>query len=204
MKMTRTTKPLHKAASSIQKAVPATPAVVSPMPRTANGDKRKLTLQADKQKRKRTKATASCIEGSITQVSSASTPIVSAPNPALKPSLPPPNQASISMSPAHSVISNIAIRSATNLSHLRSPHPSPAASKLIPSSLPRIPSSLSVSSKQRYGSRSVLAPGDLRVTAVLETMRRLMEKQLLSQTPFPTEAEFVLVAYIIPTVADTD
>jgi hypothetical protein len=62
---------------------------------------------------------------------------------------------------------------------------------------------LSVRSK-RYGSRSVLAPGDLRVTAVLETMHRMMEKQLLSERPFPTEAEFMLVAYTMSRVVDTD
>jgi hypothetical protein len=172
------------------------------MPRTANGKKRKSTLQADKQKRKRTKAIASRIEGSTTQIASASTRIVSAPNPALKPSLPLPNQASNSMSPTPTVIS-VGIRSGTNLSQLRSPHPSSSASQFTRLSPPNTPSSLSGSSK-RYGSRSVFAPRDLRVTAVLETMRRMMEKQLLSERPFPTEAEFMLVAYTISRVVDSD
>jgi hypothetical protein len=83
LKMTRTTQPLHEATSSIPKATPATPGVVSPMPRFANSKKRKLTLQADRQKRKQTKATASRIEGSTTQITTASTPIA-----ALQPSLP--------------------------------------------------------------------------------------------------------------------
>ena len=148
------------------------------------------------------KATASRIEGSTTQVISASTPIASVPNPALMPSLPLPNQASNSMSPVPSVIS-VGIRSATNLSRLLSPHPSSSASQFILLSPPNTLSSLSVSSKQ-YGSRSVLAPGDLRVTAVLETIYRMMEKIILNESPFPTEAELMLVAYTIQRVVDTD
>ena len=195
------TRPLHTI-SSISKATMATPGVASPMPQCANGQKRKLTLQAHKQKRKEMKATASCIKGLTTQVISVSTPTVSTPNPALTPSRPPPNQASNSMSLAPSVIS-VGIFSVTNLSHLQSPHPSSSASQFIPSSPPNTPSSLSVSSKQ-YGSRSVLAPGDLRVTAILETIRRMMEKIMLSERPFPTEAELMLVAYTIQRVVDTD
>ena len=145
LKITRTTMPQHKATSSIPKAIPATLGVVSPMPHFANGKKRKLTLQSDRQKQKWTKATSSHIEGSTTQITSASTPIA-----AMQTSLAPPNTASILILPSPSVIS-ISIHSAMNLSHLRGPHPSSSALQLITSSLLNKPSCLSVRSK-RYGS----------------------------------------------------
>jgi hypothetical protein len=63
LKMTQT-RPLHMAVSSIPKTAAATPGVVSLVPRSGNGKKRKLTLQANKQKRRQMKPTASPIEGS--------------------------------------------------------------------------------------------------------------------------------------------
>jgi hypothetical protein len=41
----------------------------------------------------------------------------------------------------------------------------------------------------------MLGPGDLGVTAVLETASRMLEKYLLSKNPFPTESEFLTVMY---------
>ena len=50
-----------------------------------------------------------------------------------------------------------------------------------------------LSVKPRYSSRSILGPGDLKITAVLESTCRMMEKYLLSRNPFPTEAELLAV-----------
>ena len=55
--------------------------------------------------------------------------------------------------------------------------------------------SANIKSKRRYGNRSMLGPGDLGVTAVLETASRMLEKYLLSKNPFPTESEFLTVMY---------
>ena len=53
-------------------------------------------------------------------------------------------------------------------------------------------------SKPRYGNRSMFGPGDLEVTAVLETASRMLEKYLLSKNPFPTESELLTVMYSDP------
>lgn len=58
--------------------------------------------------------------------------------------------------------------------------------------------SANTKSKTRYGNRSVLGPGDLKVTAVLETSSRMLEKYLLSKNPFPTETELLAVMYTDP------
>jgi hypothetical protein len=58
--------------------------------------------------------------------------------------------------------------------------------------------SVNTKSKTRYGNRSVLGPGDLKVTAVLETASRMLEKYLLSKNPFPTETELLAVMYTDP------
>lgn len=47
--------------------------------------------------------------------------------------------------------------------------------------------------KPRYSSRSLLSPGDLKVTAVLETTCRMLERYLLSTNPFPMESELLAV-----------
>lgn len=66
-----------------------------------------------------------------------------------------------------------------------------------PSNQLRVESANSMS-KPRYGSRSMLGPGDLGVTAVLETASRMLEKYLLSKNPFPTESELLMVMYSDP------
>ena len=53
-------------------------------------------------------------------------------------------------------------------------------------------------SMPHYGSRSMLGPGDLGVTALLETMSRMLEKYLLSKNRFLTESELLLVMYSDP------
>ena len=44
----------------------------------------------------------------------------------------------------------------------------------------------------------MLEPGDLGVTAVLETASRMLEKYLLSKNPFPTKSELLMVMYSDP------
>jgi hypothetical protein len=68
LKMTWKTKPLHKAISSVPNTTPATPGVVSPMAHVAKSKKRKLTLQADKQKQQRMKNSTLHIESSTTRI----------------------------------------------------------------------------------------------------------------------------------------
>jgi len=62
--------------------------------------------------------------------------------------------------------------------------------------------------KSRYSSRSILAPGDLKVTAVLEATCRMLERYLLSKNPFPTEPELLAVTFYYPfsvfTIKDSD
>jgi hypothetical protein len=70
-----------------------------------------------------------------------------------------------------------------------------------PLPLPRTPTRppTSTDSKSRYSSRSIFGPGDLNITAVLETTCRMMEKYLLSKNPFPTEPELLaVIVYIYP------
>ena len=113
---------------------------------------------------------------------------------ALPPSNPP------SSSPVAASIVSVGLRSTTNLSHLRSPHPSSSVSQQITSSPQHLgvtktlqtPSSIA-SSGRRYSNRSKLSVGDLRVTAVIETTSLLMEKHLLTDQPFPKDSELKLV-----------
>jgi len=73
--------------------------------------------------------------------------------------------------------------------------PSPNAIPFKITDEPRTPADV----KSRYSSRSILGPGDLKVTAVLETTCRMMEKYLLSKNPFPTDPELLAVTvYIYP------
>ena len=114
---------------------------------------------------------------------------------ALPPSNPP------SSSPVAASIVSVGLRPATNLSHLWSPHPSSSVSQQITSSpqnlrlpqSPQTPSSIA-SSRRRYGNRSKLSVGDLRITAVIETTNLLMEKHLLTDQPFPKDSELKMVA----------
>jgi len=113
--------------------------------------------------------------------------------------LPPPNAPMSSPVPA-SIVS-VGIRSASNLSRIRSPHASSSVSQQMASSplrlevpqTPQTPSSLASGGGGRCGSRSKLAAGDLRVSAVIERTSRLMEKHLLTDQPFPTDPELKLV-----------
>ena len=54
---------------------------------------------------------------------------------------------------------------------------------------------VSTNSKPQYSSRSILGPGDLKVTAALETTCRMMEKYLLCKNPFPTEPALLVVKH---------
>lgn len=112
--------------------------------------------------------------------------------------LPPSNPPSSSPVPA-SIVS-VGLRATTNQRRIQSPHPSSSVSQRVTSSplrlevpqTPRTPQSIA-SNSQRYGNRSKLSAGDLRVTAVLETTSLLMEKHLLTEQPFPTDPELKLV-----------
>jgi hypothetical protein len=140
------------------------------------------------------------VEGSTIRVGSPSIRGTAASDEARQQALPDPNQP-IPSSPAPSIVS-VGIRSMTNLSRIRSPHASSSVSQQIASSPLRLEAfptpqttseSSQLTSSKRYSSRSVLAPRDLRVTAVLETTCRMMEKHLLTDHPFPTEPELILV-----------
>ena len=74
-----------------------------------------------------------------------------------------------------------------------SPSPSPLRIETTEEPQTLAGPSLSTDLKSWYSSRSILAPGDLKVTTVLETTCRLMEKYLLSQNPFPMEPELLVV-----------
>ena len=53
-------------------------------------------------------------------------------------------------------------------------------------------------SKRRYGKRSMLGPGDLKVIALLEVASWMLEKYLLSKNPFPIETELLAIMYTDP------
>ena len=53
-------------------------------------------------------------------------------------------------------------------------------------------------SKPCYGNRSMLGPGDLAVTAMLETASRMLEEYLLSKNPFLMESKLLMVMYSDP------
>ena len=58
--------------------------------------------------------------------------------------------------------------------------------------------SANTKSKTRYGNRSKLGSGDLKVTAVLEMASRMLEQYLLNKNPFPMEIELLTVIYTNP------
>ena len=52
---------------------------------------------------------------------------------------------------------------------------------------------VSTKSKPQYSSQSILGPGDLKVTAALETTCQMIEKYLLCRNPFPTHPTLLAV-----------
>lgn len=129
-----------------------------------------------------------------------------------QPLLPPPNlsRGPESLSPS---VTSVGIRTQRTASLLRTPHPSSSASQRARSSSPpagRLPQTEGSSPQScltltsTYSSRSIHSPGDLQVTALLSATSRMMERYLLRERPFPTEAEFLLVSYATPLIAKID
>ena len=91
----------------------------------------------------------------------------------------------------------------TSVSQLREPSPLRFESSPLrcfrATEEPQTPASQTVStnsgSKPQYSSQSILGPGDLKVTAALETTCRMMEKYLLCKNPFPTEPALLAVKH---------
>lgn len=166
-----------------------TPDKASATSRIVKGNKKRkdITQSTNRPQKKKMVSTTEYTAQSVGSATSSTVPATPAAitNGSTSPVLPEVNQSSLLTSPM-AIVASTGIRS-TNRSYF--PTVNPSASQFIPPS----PSHCSTNSK--YTSRSILSPNDLTVTAVLETTCRMMEKYLLTERPFPTDAEFILVAF---------